>query len=226
MKIKCCLQVIAFFFGLLFAGSLCAETVPQQEADKWALGKGKEILDILAQSDIAEKYQALDSVLYNDVDLEHAAKFVMGRYWKTMTDEQKEKYVPLFKRYIASLYKSYPLDIPKGTIDFSVGKILMDKNSTDIHCLIKLQTLKSEKTAKNVEEKGGIPTIFTVVKNNDRILVRDLKIGESSLLIFFREKFKKMIHQDNDDEIDWFLEDLEYITEDNEKEIQQKLDAL
>lgn len=226
MKIKYCLQVIAFFSCLLFAGSISAGTVPQQEADKWALGKGKEILDILTQSDIAEKYQALDSILYNDVDLEHAAKFVMGRYWKTMTDEQKEKYVPLFKRYISSLYKSYPLDIPKGTIDFSVGKILVDKNSTDIHCLIKLQNLKSGKTVKNIEEKGGIPTIFTIVKNNNRILVRDLKIGESSLLISFREKFKKMIHQDNDDEIDWFLEDLEYITQDNEKEIQQKLDTL
>ena len=55
-------------------------------------------------------------------------------------------------------------------------------------------------------------------------MVRDLKIGESSLLIAYRERFYKMIHQDNDDEIDWFLEDLESITEDKEIENQHLLD--
>ena len=49
-------------------------------------------------------------------------------------------------------------------------------------------------------------------------MVRDLKIGESSLLIAYRERFNKMIHDDNDDEIEWFLEDLENITADKEEE--------
>ena len=66
--------------------------------------------------------------------------------------------------------------------------------------------------------------IFSLTKQNNKIMVRDLKIGESSLLIAYRERFYKMIHQDNDDEIDWFLEDLESITEDKELENQHLLD--
>ena len=48
--------------------------------------------------------------------------------------------------------------------------------------------------------------------------MRDLKVDESSLLLSFRERFYKMIHQDNDDEISWFLEDLATITADAEAE--------
>ena len=57
-------------------------------------------------------------------------------------------------------------------------------------------------------------------------MVRDLKIGESSLLIAYRERFNKMIHDDNDDEIDWFLEDLENITADKEQENLLKLEKM
>ena len=53
--------------------------------------------------------------------------------------------------------------------------------------------------------------------------MRDLKIAESSLLVTYRERFNKMIHQDNDDEIDWFLDDLMALTEDKERENELKL---
>ena len=48
-------------------------------------------------------------------------------------------------------------------------------------------------------------------------MVRDLKIEQSSLLLAFRERFQQMIHQDNDDEIAWFLEDLQAIVESMEE---------
>ena len=38
---------------------------------------------------------------------------------------------------------------------------------------------------------------------NNHLLLRDLKIEESSLLLSFRERFYKMIHEDSDDEIDF-----------------------
>ena len=66
--------------------------------------------------------------------------------------------------------------------------------------------------------------IFSLVKQENKIMVRDLKIGESSLLIAYRERFYKILHQDNDDEIEWFLEDLENLTSDKEAENQKLLE--
>ena len=55
-------------------------------------------------------------------------------------------------------------------------------------------------------------------------MVQDMKIQESSLLLSFRDRFNKMIQVDSDGEIDWFLEDLEIIVSDSEKENQEKLE--
>ena len=41
---------------------------------------------------------------------------------------------------------------------------------------------------------------------------------ENSFLISYRERFYQMIHEDNDDDIDWYLEDLENRIEDSEIE--------
>ena len=65
--------------------------------------------------------------------------------------------------------------------------------------------------------------MFSLIRENGKIKVRDLKIAESSLLVTYRERFNKMIHQDNDDEIDWFLDDLMALTEDKERENELKL---
>ena len=55
-------------------------------------------------------------------------------------------------------------------------------------------------------------------------MVQDMKIQESSMLLSFRDRFNKMIQVDSDGEIDWFLEDLEVIVSDNERENQEKLE--
>ena len=192
------------------------------KARQWAEQKGEAILQILADKDLSRKYAELDKILYEDIDLDHAARFVVGRYWRNMSNEQKEKYVPLFKRYTASVYKSFPLDIPENSIGYEISDIKPNKNFYDVFCLINLnkQSTQGEQT-----ESPKIRVVFSLIEQNGKILLRDLKIGESSLLIAYRERFYKMIHQDNDDEIDWFLEDLENITADNEAENQRLIEA-
>lgn len=223
MKIKYFLPLITAFLMVFSGFQAKAESITKAAAQEWAQHKGREILHILAQKEIRQKFAALDEIFYNDVDLDHAAKFVVGRYWKLMTKEQQAVYVPLFKRYTAGLYKAYPLDIPQGSIDYEISKVLPSADKTDVFCLIKVKQKEasSDKAENNFLTVG---VVFTLVKNNNRIQVRDLKIGESSLLISFRDRFTKMIHVDNDDEIAWFLEDLQDITESDEQDIAQMLE--
>ncbi len=51
----------------------------------------------------------------------------------------------------------------------------------------------------------------------------DLKIGESSLILSYRGRFYEMIAQDDED-LGWFMEDLQMITESTEKQNQLKVD--
>lgn len=212
------LQLIILFLTFCFAVPFSsAAELSADEARVWVDNKGKQILDIMTSADRTQKFEQLDSLLLNDVDLDYAARFVVGKYWKTMSEEQKAKYTELFKKYTSALYKGYPINLEKGEVTYTVDKVVADKNSQFVYCTI---FIKSVETHVDEASKGGIEVIFRLVKNQDRIQVRDIKITETSFLLAYRERFYKMLH-DDDDDIDWFLEDLEQLTADLEAESHQ-----
>ena len=47
--------------------------------------------------------------------------------------------------------------------------------------------------------------------------------SESSLLLAFRDRFYKMIYNDSDEDMEWFLEDLQTVTADNQQKNAEKL---
>ena len=63
---------------------------------------------------------------------------------------------------------------------------------------------------------------FKVAKTDGKIKIYDLKIGESSLILTYRNRFYTMMTE-ADEEVSWFLEDLETLTVSNEQNAQQKL---
>ena len=221
MKIKSFLQLIILFFFALGIYAAAALTPPQ--AEQWAQKKGQEILQILSDKNNTDKYEQLDQILNEDIDLDFAARFVLGKYWRQMTDAQKEQYVPLFKRYVSALYKSVPLNIDTDDIHFSIDKVVETPKGMEVWCTIQIKKIEQ---AADQQSKGGIKVLFTLVENNAHIQVRDLKVEESSLLISYRDRFYKMIHQDSDDELEWFLEDFEALVQDTEQKNEEKLERL
>ena len=218
MKIKHFLQLIILFLAFLFFAPFSqAADFSAAEAREWVDNKGKQILDIMTSTERKQKFEQLDSLLFNDVDLDYAARFVVGKYWKDMTEEQKEKYHELFKKYTSALYKGYPIEIEKGAVTYTVDKVIADKDSQYVHCTIFINPTKNN---DNENTQTGIAVIFRLVKNGKRIQVRDIKITETSFLLTYRERFYKILHNDDGD-IDWFLEDLEQMATDMETENQQ-----
>lgn len=220
-KMKVLLRLIFFLLLTWSVSAEATEKIGVKEAENWANHKGNQILQILADTNLERKYKALDEIFYKDIDLDNAAKFAVGKYWRKMSSEQQKQYVPLFKQYINSIYKGYPLNFGEGEVSFSVAKVLPSKSGVDVWCVIKLKALQQA----TGQEQSGFNVLFALVKNGGVLQVRDLKIGESSLLLAFRDRFYKMIYNDNDEEIDWFLEDLQTITADNKEKNQQNLDS-
>ena len=215
MKLKYLPRFVLVLLMMIFGATIgYADTFTAKEAQAWTDGKGKEILEIMTSEDSAGKFEKLDSLLLNDVDLDYAARFVVGKYWRKMTPEQQQQYIPLFKRYTSALYKGYPLDLEKGSVTYTVDKVITDKDSQFVHCTIFIKALENK---VDEESKGGVKVVFRLVKNNGKIQVRDLQIMESGFLHAYRERFYKMIYEDNDEEMEWFLEDLQQLTDDMEE---------
>lgn len=224
MKSKIFLRLIIFCF-FCFAGiASSAEKITVTEAESWTNQKGQALLKAFAVKDIKTKYAQLDEMFLNDVDLDYIGKFVMGKYWRQMTPEQQKKYIPLFKRYSLSLYKSFPLDF-NINIKFKVTNVKIDKNYADVTTFITVEEKEINRQPENSAEQNqeGIVVGFRIHKDKGRLKIIDLKLAESSLILSYRGRFYEMIRE-LDDEMEWFLEDLETITASAEQQNQMKLE--
>lgn len=216
MKSNCFLRLIIFFVLLTLALPAAAEPLSEAEARAFGETKGRELLNTFAEKDPAVKYKKLDELFLNYVDLDYISRFVVGKYWRQMTPEQRERYIPLFKRYSLSLYKNFPLSFD-FKINFKITGVKLDRDYADVTADI---SLDGRQQPGQPAEKFLVG--FRIHKVGGKLKIIDLKLAESSLILSYRGRFYEMLRR-NDDEIEWFLEDLELITSSAEQQNQMTL---
>lgn len=216
MKSKIFLQLItAVFAFFVFCTSAYANPVPENEAADWINRTGIKLIEALGNPDKQAKYAVLDDMFKNDVDTAYIAQFVLGRYWRMLNAEQKARYQTLFYRYVVSLYKTYPLNFDTKGLDFTITSTRVNDKYTDVFCRVQLpENLSSEALDSLLLE-------FKLTQTENRIRIVDLKIGESSLLLTYRNRFNTMV-KDVDEDMDWFLEDFTDLTASTEKQARQQ----
>ena len=66
---------------------------------------GSRALEVLGKGATqAQRTERFRELLREDFDVPGIARFVLGRYWNTATEEQRAEYVKLFEDYIAMAY--------------------------------------------------------------------------------------------------------------------------
>ena len=218
MKSNIFLQVIIFLFYLFATPFVQAETFNQEQASTWVNDRGRELLTLFGEKNLAIKYAGLDRMLNDCIDLEYVSKFVIGKYWRQMNSEQQLSYQTLFKRYALSIYKAFPLDFNTDKINFNVVEIIPENDNFKVR--IKLNLAPDNPSQDS--PLGDIFVDFILHQKGDKIKIIDLKLGESSLILSYRSRFYEMLAGDDND-IDWFLEDLTDITTAAERTNAQKL---
>lgn len=196
MKSNLFLQVI-IGAALLFATVCRAESVSNEEALSFASTKGKQLLTSFQEPDLEKRYRELDAMFVEHIDIDYVSKFVVGKYWRLMTPEQKKAYQDAFVRYGLSFYKTLPLEYAQN-LKYDIKGAEQDGKFVNVATNIKLNL---------GTESQEITLIFRLHKTGEKIKAVDVKVAESSLLLSYRGKFYEMIAQ-NDGEIDWFIEEL------------------
>ena len=209
MKSNLFLRVISVLlsFSVLFSfrPALAApQAVSPQQAQAWAEQNGRLLLDAFREPDIAKRYAELDRLLLEYVDLSYIGKFVVGKYWRTMTPEQQEAYQALFRRYALALYKTFPLDFA-DSLSYEVGPAYEESGFTIVNATVHVR-LSRQKPPQDFLLQ------FRLHRSGGAIRLVDIKLAESSLILSYRSKFYEIIAAD-DGEMSWFLEDLEAMTQ-------------
>jgi phospholipid transport system substrate-binding protein len=211
MKSNIFFKVIIFCCVFLNHANCYARSPTKDEAISFANSKGKELLMSFQEPNIKLRYEKLDNLFLQHLDVDYISKFVVGKYWKIMDHQQREKYQELFKRYGLSYYKTLPLDFANN-LTYEIINAEVEKDYTNVASVIHVNL--------NAENPQNVALVFKLRKANNVIKVVDVKVAESSMLLAYRSKFYEMIAK-NEEEIDWFLEDLEDITRSYELSLQE-----
>lgn len=210
MKSNIFLRVIIGVSILFWSFCVQATPVAKQDALKFANTIGKELVTDFQEKNLTKRYQKLDEVLIKHVDMEYIAKFVIGKYWRIMTPKQQQRYIEIFKRYGMAYYKTLPLDFA-SSLTYKVVNAEIDGKFTNVAAEVSFN-LNSQ------PQKMGL--IFRIHESGGIIKAVDVKVAESSMLLVYRNKIYQMIAED-DEEIDWFLEDLEDTTSSWEESLKE-----
>ncbi len=162
----------------------------------------KEIVNeasiILSSSDPVEsKIIKLNNIAETNVDIIGIGMYTLGKYRKSISEDQKIKYNKLFKSYFLKSFSSRLVDYSDPKISVISEKKLNDKY-TIVNSVL-------EETSKNPEIKIDW-RIYT--KNPERPLIRDLIVEGLSLARTQKEEFKSII-QNNNGDIDALFKSLE-----------------
>ena len=162
----------------------------------------KEIVDeasaVLSSSDPVEsKIIKLNNIAEMSVDIDGIGMYTLGKYRKSLSQDQKIKYKKLFKSYFLKSFSSRLVDYSNPKINITSEKKINEKY-TIVNTVL-------EETAKNPEIKIDW-RIYT--KNPERPLIRDLIVEGLSLARTQKEEFKSIL-QNNNGEINFLFKALE-----------------
>ncbi len=209
MKSNSFLYFIIFCGILMFSSVVLAGNFSLKDAEKFAYERGNELLSCFNMDDGEEKYEKLDSLLLEYVDLPYIAKFVMGKYWREMSEEQQKKYLDLFQTYALNLYRGFPLDFG-NKLSFDV--VASETVNGDAMVLTAIKLKSDDVNEMKVEVN------FRLHDDGKKFMIRDIKVGENSLVLVYRQRFQEMM-KEADEEISWFLEDFELVANSSQQKI-------
>ena len=93
-------KLLAFLFFGLLAFSNAFAAVNGDEAEKFIKKTTQQGIEELINSNVsaAEKKARFTKLFNEDLDLDFIGKFVLGRYWKTSTPQQRSDFIDVYRK--------------------------------------------------------------------------------------------------------------------------------
>ncbi|WP_089698285.1 MlaC/ttg2D family ABC transporter substrate-binding protein [Candidatus Pelagibacter communis] len=153
----------------------------------------KEIVDqasdVLSSDDPVEsKIIKLNDIAERSVDINGIGMYTLGKYRKSISEEDKSKYQKLFKSYFLKSFSSRLVDYTDPKIN-----VVSEKKVSDKYTIVN-SILEASKGRPEVKIDWRIYT-----KNPEKPLIRDLMVEGLSLARTQKEEFNSVIQNNNGD---------------------------
>ena len=146
-------------------------------------GQAVAVLRDKANTTFAEREAAFRAIMVKGFDVPLVSRFVLGRHWKTATEEQRKAYMNIFLDFIVRVYASR-FDSYGGE-KFAVRSVIADESGDKI---VRTQVLRPS---------GGQPVHvdFRVRERKERLKVIDVVVEGISMLHTHRVEFTSVINR-------------------------------
>jgi phospholipid transport system substrate-binding protein len=94
-----------------------------QPPDEFIRAMGAEAVESLTGEDLSteERERRFRKIFNRSFDVETIARFTLGRYWRTATEEQRQEYISLFEDFVVQAYAARFREY--GGESFRVGQV-------------------------------------------------------------------------------------------------------
>ena len=126
-------------------------------------------------------------LVMSSIDMNLISKFVLSRYWKTASDQQKISYLNAFEEYFISSYANK-----------------LDQYSGEKIVIISSEAAKKFVIVKSNIVRDGADTLkielnWRLLTRDDQTKIIDLSIEGISLIVAQREEFQSFLSNNNED---------------------------
>ncbi len=143
------------------------------DAEAFVRDIGDKVMAILtdgSKSD-AQKLVELKKILDNNTDLDLVARLVLGRYWRTASDEERQEYVKLFHELLMKTLASRLGDYNGQTFQVTGSQQVSDTDSVVTTKIIRVGDGPPLKVDWRVRDEGGKFALIDVVAEGVSLVV-------------------------------------------------------
>ena len=134
-----------------------------------------------------DKNKQFTDLVMSSIDMNLISKFVLSRYWKTASDQQKISYLNAFEEYFISSYANK-----------------LDQYSGEKVVIVSSEAAKKFVIVKSNIVRDGADTLkielnWRLLTRDDQTKIIDLSIEGISLIVAQREEFQSFLSNNNED---------------------------
>lgn len=201
----------------LLSGQASATVAPQTMLEAVT----DEIIDAFKREQETVKHEPtqmfalVEKILLPHVDMDVMSRYVLGKYWRTATEEQRERFRQEFKDLLVRFYVSALLDDPARLDELLANsENLIKYIPVNIDDSTRKTTVRAEVSMPNGGPK--IPVSFSLFRNTEgEWMMYDVNVDGISLVTNYRSSFAAEIKRDGLDAL------LDRLTERNQSLLEE-----
>lgn len=129
----------------------------------------------------AELYEVIDSILLPRFDRRYASQLVLGRYWRTASEPQQERFIQAFYQALMERYADGVLEFDQDRVKILPFRGDADERRTTVRTVVRL------------DDGTEVPVNYGLVKRDDGWKVYDVTVEGISYVRNFRTELNSEI---------------------------------